>query len=229
MFMSHLQYFVLALVRSIAMPISSDVQLNGAHQAVRHLWSRLIVAMGLLLILSGTASLLSACQTPPEFDSVYTRITEQTLTVGMPIPVPTDTPLLTISGAIGHTNAGNTIIMDRATIEQVGLVEYQVTDPFEHRPITYRGVLMRDLLTLWQVDAHAKTMKLTAINDYQVEIPLEDFSMYPVLFAMQADGAYMEVSYRGPAMIVYPIETYEFDTRTNQRKWIWQIKSIELY
>lgn len=172
---------------------------------------------------------LSGCQQLPEFDDIYTRVSAQTLSTGMSIPVPTDAPILTISGAVGSTNSGDMIVMDRATIEQVGLVEYQVLDPFEQRPIVYRGVLMRDLLALWQPDPQANMMKLTALNDYVIEIPLEEFSTYPILFAMQADGEIMDITYRGPAMLVYPVDQYEFDSRVNQRKWIWQIKSIEVY
>lgn len=74
--------------------------------------------------------------------------------------------------------------MDRSTIEQVGLVEYQVQDPFEERPITYRGVLMRDLLELWQVHDDVEQIKFVALNDYEVEIPAEEFYTYPILFAL---------------------------------------------
>lgn len=172
---------------------------------------------------------LSSCQQPPVFDDIYTRVSEQTLSAGMAVPAPTDAPILTVSGAVGSPNSGDLIVMDRVAIEQVGLVEYQVLDPFEKRPILYRGVLMRDLLALWQPDPQAKTMKLTALNDYMIEIPLEEFSTYPILFAMQADGEIMDITYRGPAMLVYPVDQYDFDSRVNQRKWIWQIKSIEIY
>lgn len=196
--------------------------IHGRHMVrLAPLWSFFI----LFTLLIG----LSSCQQPPVFDEIYTRISEQTLAAGMSVPVPTDAPMLTISGAVGSTNSGDMILMDRTAIEQVGLVEYQVLDPFEQRPIVYRGVLMRDLLALWQPDPQAEMMKLTALNDYIIEIPLEEFSTYPILFAMQADGEVMDVTYRGPAMLVYPVDQYEFDSRVNQRKWIWQIKSIEVY
>jgi hypothetical protein len=78
------------------------------------------------------------------------------------------------------------------------------------------------------VEESATVAQLTALNDYQIDVPLEDFYQYPVLFAMQADGVTMTPDYRGPAMLVYPLDDFAFDLISNKRRWIWQIKSIEL-
>lgn len=175
------------------------------------------------------AMTLVACSQSKQFDDVYVRVTEATLQPGTAIPEPKEEVILTVSGKIGTTNVGESIEMDRTTIEQVGTVEYDVQDPFADEQIRYTGVLMRDLLDLWQVPGDVEGVKLTALNDYQIEIPIDDFHQYPILFAMQADGQYMEPDYQGPAMLVYPVDDYEFDTITLRRRWIWQIRTIELY
>ncbi|MEL7359509.1 MAG: hypothetical protein AAFN40_23615 [Cyanobacteria bacterium J06560_6] len=41
--------------------------------------------------------------------------------------------------------------MDRPTLASVGIVEYSVDDPFESKSNTFRGVLVKDLLEVWQV------------------------------------------------------------------------------
>ena len=87
---------------------------------------------------------------------------------------------------------------------------------------------MRDLLALLQVPKDAQTVYITALNDYAIDIPISDFYEYPVLFALQADGSYMEPADQGPAMLVYPVDQYEFELTQVKRNWIWQIKSIEL-
>ena len=38
----------------------------------------------------------------------------------------------------------------------------------------------------------------------------------------------MEPADQGPAMLVYPVDQYEFELTQVKRNWIWQIKSIEL-
>lgn len=184
--------------------------------------SRALILWGIALFL------LTACATQSKFEDVYQVIAPATLKPGDSIPLPQGEPMLTVTGKVGAANSEQTILMDRATLEQTGTVEYTVTDPFEERPVQYQGILMRDLLALWQVPDDAETAHVVALNDYTIDIPLEDFRTYPVLFALQADGTYMEPDYRGPAMMVYPVDSYEFDPMAVQRKWIWQIKAIAI-
>lgn len=174
------------------------------------------------------ALFLLSCKAVPAFEDVYTIVAEATLKPGAAIPAPQQELLLTVTGKVKNVNHDKTILMDRATIEAVGLVEYTVTDPFEQRPIRYRGVLMRNLLALWQVADGATTVKLTALNDYTIDIPLAEFQQYPILFALQSDGVYMKPDYRGPAMLVYPVDQYKFDPLIVQQNWIWQITAINI-
>lgn len=174
------------------------------------------------------ALLLLSCKSELAFDEAYSVVAEATLKPGAVIPTPKAELLLTVTGKVKNMNHDKAILMDRPTIEAVGLVEYTVTDPFEQRPVRYRGVLMRDLLDRWQVADDATTMQLTALNDYKIDIPLAEFRQYPILFALQADGLYMQPDYRGPAMLVYPVDQYQFERLTVQRKWIWQIKAIDI-
>lgn len=184
--------------------------------------------LSLVTIVGALLVLLAACITPTKFEDVYTVITPATLKPGAAIPMPNDNPILTVTGKVQAINSTDRIVMDRATIEQAGVVEYTVTDPFEERAVRYRGVLMRDLLALWQVTDDAQSVQLTALNDYTIDIPIADFRQYPVLFALQADDVYMQQDYRGPAMLVYPVDQYQFDLLAVQRKWIWQIKMVNI-
>ena len=184
----------------------------------------------LLLIVCYTLLVLAtACTTDtPATETVYTVISEGTLNGGDTIPAPTGDVILTVTGNIGTTNVDDTIQMDLATVESVGLVDYTVQDPFENREITYRGVLMSDLLDVWQVGEDATTLHVVALNDYAVDVPLADLREYPVLFALQADGEYMPISTRGPAMLVYPYNDFEFDVAIYNDYWAWQIATIEV-
>jgi hypothetical protein len=174
------------------------------------------------------AACAPAATTPTESTPVYSVVSEASLSAGSEVPAPENDIILTISGKIGTTNADDAIEMDLATIESVGLVDYTVTDPFENKEITYRGPLMSDLLALWQVPDDATTLHMVALNDYAVDVPLADLKQYPVIFALQADGEYLPVSTRGPAMLVYPYDDFEFEQSVYNDYWIWQLKSIEV-
>ena len=75
----------------------------------------------------------------------------------------------------------------------------------------------------------ATTLNIVALNDYAIDVPISDLRAYPVIFAMQANGDYMPVSTRGPAMLVYPYAEFpQLDPAIYNDFWIWQIKSIEV-
>jgi len=133
---------------------------------------------------------------------------------------------LTVSGQIQSFNQGNTFVMDRQMIEAVGIVESTVLDPFENVDYRFRGVLMRDLLNLWKVDPQATILDLKALDGYRIEIPIQIFKDYPVLFALQENDQYLQLNYRGPAMLVFPYQTHQLPQDYTEQYWIWQIQSI---
>jgi hypothetical protein len=178
-----------------------------------------------LLIAVTLVSCNSASNSPTQF---YTRITEAKLKAGAAIPQPSDKVILKVTGKIGADNGAGAISMDLATIESVGVVEFKVSDPFKKKSITYRGVFISDLLDLWQVKPEATKLHLVALNDYAVDVPIADLRKYQVLFALQADGQYMPVEDRGPAMLVFPYDNFTLDHLVYDSYWIWQIASIDV-
>lgn len=181
---------------------------------------------GLIIVILLAA--LAGCAAAPDPSTIYTQVTEAELDAGDPIPAPDGEPVVTVTGEIGTTNVDDSIQMDMDTLESVGLVDYTLTDPFEGGEVTFRGVLMSDLLDLWQVPDNATTLHMVALNDYSVDVPISDIRQYPVIFAVMQDGEYMPISTRGPAMLVYPYGEFEFDRELYDNYWIWQIKSIEV-
>jgi hypothetical protein len=181
------------------------------------------------LLIGSLIITLAACGgTSDNTKTVYTEVTKPTLKAGDKIPAPTGDVILTVTGKIGTTNSGNAIVMDLPMIESVGLVDYKVKDPFENKDTIFRGPLMGNLLDLWQVAKEATTLHVVALDDYTVEVPLSDLRKYPVIFALQQDGQYMPVSTRGPAMLVFPYNDFQFDQSVYNNYWAWQIKSIEV-
>ena len=180
--------------------------------------------LGLLIVLMMSV----ACSSNATDELIYKVLSEGSLSAGDSIPTPTDSVILTVTGLIGTTNGDDRIEMDIPALESMRTVEYTVTDPFELNQIAYSGVLVSDLLDLWQVPAEATMLVVTALDDYQAEVPIEDLRKYPVIYAMKADGVPMPTATRGPAMLVFPYEHFEFDQQRYNDYWVWQIKSIEV-
>lgn len=191
---------------------------------IRKLISRAITASVIIgVVLIAACSPNNATPTP-----IYQRISDAKLKAGDTLPAPTGDIILTVTGKIGTKNGADNIVMDRDMIESVGQVEYKVTDPFETKDYVYRGPLMSDLLDLWKVGSDATTLQVVALDDYVVKVPIADIRKYPVLFALQQDGQYMPVSTRGPAMLVFPYNNFEFNQTVYNDYWAWQIKAIDI-
>lgn len=92
---------------------------------------------------------------------------------------------------------------------------------------TFTGPLARDVfehLDLNEVD----TVRLTAINDYFIDVPTSDFRQYDVIMALEADGRRLSRRDKGPIWLMYPISDHEelADPQYVARL-IWQLVSAE--
>ena len=74
------------------------------------------------------------------------------------------------------------------------------------------------------------SMGMVSVPMLALVMPARDATgmMLPVLLAMQADGIYMAVEDRGPAMLVFPYDQFHFDRPAYDAYWVWQIKTIHV-
>ena len=159
----------------------------------------------------------------------YETVTSASITPGSAIPAPTGDVILTVLGDIGATNAGNMLELDMPTLERIGLVKYTVNDPWLNARNTYTGVLISDLHKVLGSSSAATTLHITALDDYQVDISLEDVEKWPILLATQNNGNYMDVENSGPTRVIFPYDTYsDIDQIAYKDFWIWNIKSVEI-
>lgn len=106
----------------------------------------------------------------------------------------------------------------------------------------FTGPLVRDVLKLYDDDAEmsetaAEEMAvdderiyiMTAVNEYSVEIPAEDFVKYDVIFAMSQDGEKFSLRTKGPIWVIYPMSDHsEIRDRMLNDRLIWQLASVAI-
>jgi hypothetical protein len=79
------------------------------------------------------------------------------------------------------------------------------------------------------VQAKGKTIRALALNDYETQIPMEDFAKFNVILALKRDGEYMPVRDKGPLFIVYPYDsTPELKSQTYYGRSAWQLKKLQV-
>lgn len=183
-----------------------------------------------LALVAATAVLLTACgSSDATGPATHTRVTEATAPSGGALPAPDDEVVLTVTGDIAAPNVGAELQLDMATLESLGLVEFEVDDEqAEGGRHTFRGVLLRDLLDAAGADDGATTLRAVALNDYAVDVPVADADELDALLATTVDGERMPVDRFGPVRVVYPYDALDVDATVVDPRWIWQLVEIEV-
>lgn len=134
-------------------------------------------------------------------------------------------PMLEVSGAITKKNSGNKMVFDQAALEKLPQVTIETSTPWNTAVTKFEGVSGKAFIEA--VGATGKTLKARAINDYTIEIPVEDFLTKGVILAMKANGQPLSLRDRGPLWVMYPFDANAaLRDKAHQRRSIWQLVSI---
>jgi len=134
--------------------------------------------------------------------------------------------LLEISGKIANTNsADGTASFDKNLLNSFERKSIRTKTPWTNGVVHFEGFLVRDLLTA--VGANQGNVRAIAINEYMVEIPIEDFMKYDVIIADRKNGSPMTVREKGPLWIIYPWDSHsELVNEIYHSRSIWQLRSL---
>jgi hypothetical protein len=144
-----------------------------------------------------------------------------------PLAAPTGPVILTVTGNVEVTNTDGGAAFDRQMLQDLGVTELNTTTPWLDGVQAFKGVLAKTLFE--RVGAEGETVTATALNDYTVAIPMDDFQNYEVLLATEMNGEEMRVSDKGPIWIVYPRDDHpELQERRISERWVWQLKALEV-
>lgn len=135
--------------------------------------------------------------------------------------------MLRIDGRISQGDQDQ-VIMDLATLQTLTPHRISTSTVVTDGVLQFDGVLMRDVFDY--VGANGKTVTATALNGYEVTIPMRDFVDFDVLLAWAADGQPLTINDKGPFWIIYPRDQHEVlqDIRYDYR-WVWQLSSLRVH
>ena len=146
---------------------------------------------------------------------------------GFAIEAPSGPALLTISGAIDVTNQGKALVLDRAAFEALPMTIVKTETPWTEGVATFEGVPLKSLLEL--AGATGKQVHAIALNDYAVDVPVEDAANPQLIVAYRMNGETMRVRDKGPLWLIYPLS--DDPTLRNEAvhsRMIWQIKVLDI-
>jgi hypothetical protein len=145
-----------------------------------------------------------------------------------PLPAPTEPVILSITGAIAVTNAGNAAQFDLPMLRALPARQLVTETPWTRGLHTFTGVPLSDLLA--RVRAGGKMLTAGALNDYSADLPADDGIRNGALLAYLFDGAPMQASDRGPLWIVYPFsDRVALRTETFYIRSVWNLESLTVW
>ena len=144
-----------------------------------------------------------------------------------PLPAPTGTPILTVTGAITATNDGDAAIIDAAMLEAMGTVTLETSTIWTEGVQSFKGVPLNVLLE--RLGAEGTTIAASALNDYTVEIPVTDAVEGGPILAYEVNRKPLSVRDKGPLWVVYPYDSSaDYQTEVIYARSIWQVARMEI-
>ena len=138
---------------------------------------------------------------------------------------PTGPVVLTVTGAIGVTNAGDRAEFDLDMLDALTDGEFTTGTPWTEGASTFSGPTLATLMSA--VDASGDTLDAVALNDYFVTLDRQRAIDAVALLAVRVDGARMSVRDKGPTWIVFPYDEDPDLPSDLVKNWsIWQLKTI---
>jgi hypothetical protein len=140
---------------------------------------------------------------------------------------PAGPTVLTLRGRVRNTNDADAAHFDMPMLEALPQSSFSTRTPWYPQPRRFTGPLLRDVLAA--AGAHGRLLKLGALNDYRVDMPVEDAERHDVIVARLLDDRPMAVRDKGPLFVIYP-----FDARAELRSAVyygrsaWQLRTIDV-
>lgn len=135
--------------------------------------------------------------------------------------------ILTVTGRITQRNAGDRAEFDMDMLAALPQHSFLTNTPWYKEARKFTGPLLRDVLGA--VGAQGKTLRAVALNDYKVELPVEDARRFDIVMARLIDDKPMPVRDKGPLFIIYPFDSNEaLRSELYYSRSAWQLKTLEV-
>lgn len=140
---------------------------------------------------------------------------------------PTGTPLLTVSGRITTTNGPAGAVFDRAMLDALPQGRFVNANKWDPERRAYSGPWLKDVVAA--VGATGRRLKVTALNDYAVTMPLPADQPHQPILASRIDDQPISARGKGPLWVMYDFGSDPAVHNADTDAWaVWNVKSIEV-
>lgn len=145
--------------------------------------------------------------------------------------------VILLTGTLSLANEGHALKVVMSDGEEQSLfldqldameqVEFSTTTIWTDDEVHFSGVAVTHLLEV--LGADGATLRISALNDYSVEMPVADLEDDAPIIATRMQGQTMSVRDKGPYWIMYPFDRDpEYRTEANYARSVWQLQMLTL-
>lgn len=143
------------------------------------------------------------------------------------LAAPTGDVVMTITGAIERKNAGDAAQFDLAMLQAMDPVTVTTSTIWTDGVQEFRGVPLVRLMQ--EVGAQGGMIAASALNDYTVQIPMEDAVEGGAVLAYEVNGAELSVRDKGPLWVIYPYDSSkDYQSEVVYARSIWQVAKMDV-
>lgn len=122
---------------------------------------------------------------------------------------------------------GAAIKLTLEELDAMDQVEFTTSTIWTDDQNTFSGVPV--LAILRHVGAEGTILKMSALNDYAVEMPVSDLEEDAPILASRIDEKTMTVREKGPYWIMFPFDSDpKYQTESNFARSVWQLRQLKL-
>lgn len=152
------------------------------------------------------------------------------LAAGLParaLERPRGTVVLTLTGRLRMPNEGDRAHFDMDMLAALPQSSFSTRTPWYAQARRFTGPLLRDVLAA--AGAQGTTLRLVALNDYRVDMPVDDTRRHDVVLARLLDDRPMSVRDKGPLFVIYPFDADPaLRSAVYYARSAWQLRTIDV-
>lgn len=116
---------------------------------------------------------------------------------------------------------------DMAALERLPQLSFTTATPWYGQPTRFSGPLLREVLGAAGVAG--TRLVAVALNDYKVEMPLEDATRHNAIVALRMNDRPMSVRDKGPLFVVFNYDSAaELRSERYYNRSIWQLRRLQV-
>lgn len=120
---------------------------------------------------------------------------------------------------------GSEVTLTLDVLDGLSQVEFTTSTIWTDRAITFSGVPVGAVLDY--AGGTGETLRMVALNDYAIEMPIDELEETAPIVATRMDGETMSVRDKGPFWVIYPFDMDPgYDTETNYSRSVWQLSRL---